>query len=59
MGSHTLTHPNVAHVISEEILSRELGESKRKIEEAIGSAVDHFSYPHPALIPSGMKKLWL
>jgi peptidoglycan/xylan/chitin deacetylase (PgdA/CDA1 family) len=51
VGSHTLTHPNVAHVISEEILRRELSESKRKIEQAIGSTVDHFSYPHPALIP--------
>jgi peptidoglycan/xylan/chitin deacetylase (PgdA/CDA1 family) len=51
VGSHTLTHPNVAHVISEEILRRELSESKRQIEEAVGSTVDHFSYPHPALIP--------
>jgi peptidoglycan/xylan/chitin deacetylase (PgdA/CDA1 family) len=51
VGSHTLTHPNLAHVMSEEILRRELSESKLKIEEAIGSPVDHFSYPHPALIP--------
>jgi peptidoglycan/xylan/chitin deacetylase (PgdA/CDA1 family) len=51
VGSHTLTHPNVAHVISQEILRRELSESKREIEEAIGSTVDHFSYPHPALVP--------
>jgi peptidoglycan/xylan/chitin deacetylase (PgdA/CDA1 family) len=51
VGSHTLTHPNVAHVASEEILRSELGESKRKIEEAVGSTVNHFSYPHPARIP--------
>ena len=48
VGSHTLTHPNVAQLESEEILRRELGESKRRIEEAIGSTVDHFSYPDPA-----------
>jgi peptidoglycan/xylan/chitin deacetylase (PgdA/CDA1 family) len=51
IGSHTLTHPNLAHVESKEILRTELSESKRKIEEAIGSTVEHFSYPHPALSP--------
>jgi len=51
VGSHTLTHPNIAHVTSDEILRSELSESKRKIEESLGSTVDHFSYPHPALFP--------
>lgn len=51
VGSHTLTHPNLAHVTSEEVLRSELTGSKHKIEKAIGSPVDHFSYPHPALNP--------
>lgn len=51
IGSHTLTHPNLAHVKTEEILREELVASKRKIEEATCSPVEHFSYPHPALSP--------
>lgn len=51
VGSHTLTHPNLAHVKNEESLRREIVESRREIEDAIGSPVSHFSYPHPALNP--------
>jgi len=51
VGSHTLTHPNLAHVSSEGILERELSDSKRQIEEAVGAPVVHFSYPHPGLMP--------
>jgi peptidoglycan/xylan/chitin deacetylase (PgdA/CDA1 family) len=56
VGSHTLTHPNLAHVREETNLQRELAESKHKIEEAIGSPVEHFSYPHPALNPQWNEK---
>lgn len=41
---------NLAHVIADEARS-EIAESKRKIETKLGDAVDHFSYPHPALNP--------
>lgn len=51
VGSHTLTHPNLAHVSDDESLRRELFESKERIEHQLGSPVAHFSYPHPALDP--------
>jgi peptidoglycan/xylan/chitin deacetylase (PgdA/CDA1 family) len=50
VGSHTMTHPNVAH-ISVEDARNELNESKLKLEEELGERVKHFSYPHPALNP--------
>lgn len=50
IGSHTVSHPNVAH-LSEDEMNRELKESKKMIEEEIGRTVDHFSYPNPALTP--------
>lgn len=50
VGSHTVTHPNVAHV-PEEAARSELVESKRRIEEQLQEPVVHFSYPHPALNP--------
>jgi peptidoglycan/xylan/chitin deacetylase (PgdA/CDA1 family) len=56
VGSHTLTHPNLAHVQSEDVMRSELTESKKQIEEAIGSSVEHFSYPHPALSPQWNEK---
>lgn len=56
IGSHTLTHPNLAHVKSEEVLRTELTVSKQKIEEATHSSVEHFSYPHPALSPQWTEK---
>jgi peptidoglycan/xylan/chitin deacetylase (PgdA/CDA1 family) len=51
VGSHTLTHPNLAHVSEERIARSELIESKMRIEKEIGAPVKHFSYPHPALNP--------
>ena len=51
VGSHTLSHPNLAHVEDSDMLHRELVESKRTIEDELGIRVDHFSYPHPALHP--------
>ena len=50
IGSHTLTHPNLAH-ISEVELIRELKESKRVLESRLGVSVVHFSYPAPILAP--------
>lgn len=51
VGSHTLTHPNVAHVKERNALRVEMVESKRRMEEHLQEPVSHFSYPHPALIP--------
>jgi peptidoglycan/xylan/chitin deacetylase (PgdA/CDA1 family) len=50
VGSHTVTHPNVAHV-PEEAARVEFVESKRQIEMQLQEPVAHFSYPHPALNP--------
>lgn len=50
VGSHTMTHPNVAQVSDQQARS-ELSESKRRMEEALGTPVVHFSYPCPALSP--------
>ncbi len=50
MGSHTMTHPNMAY-LGEQDLRREFAESKRKLEEVLNSPVIHFSYPCPALSP--------
>lgn len=51
LGSHTMTHPNLAYVTENEART-ELVESKRMIEKEIGVCVPHFSYPHPALNPN-------
>ena len=50
IGSHTLTHPNLAHIGNED-LHRELVESKRVLEDKIGTSIIHFSYPSPILQP--------
>lgn len=50
VGSHTMTHPNVAQVSAADARS-ELADSKRKLEEELGQPVKHFAYPHPALNP--------
>jgi peptidoglycan/xylan/chitin deacetylase (PgdA/CDA1 family) len=50
VGSHTMTHPNLAQVAPVEARS-ELTDSKRKLEKELGELVKHFSYPHPALNP--------
>ena len=51
VGSHTVTHPNLAHVGVEDA-RRELVESKRRMEAQIQAKVVHFSYPCPALSPN-------
>ena len=50
VGSHTMTHPNVAF-ISESEARVELSESKQRLEQVLGSPIVHFSYPCPALTP--------
>lgn len=55
VGSHTVTHPNMAYIDAEK-LEHELAESKRKIEEMLGEPVVHFSYPSPILEPHYTEK---
>jgi len=50
IGSHAVTHPNLAYVSRDDAL-RELTESKRVLEEQLGESVVHFSYPSPTLQP--------
>jgi peptidoglycan/xylan/chitin deacetylase (PgdA/CDA1 family) len=50
MGSHTLTHPNLAYVASDE-LQLELERSKQKLDAELGTATLHFSYPSPIMEP--------
>jgi peptidoglycan/xylan/chitin deacetylase (PgdA/CDA1 family) len=50
VGSHTMTHPNLAHVNLQDA-TRELTESKRRLEQQLKAAAVHFSYPCPALSP--------
>lgn len=44
IGSHTVTHPNLAKLDSEAAL-KEIRHSKKIIEERIGRAVKYFAYP--------------
>jgi len=50
VGSHTMTHPNMAYV-NPEVARRELTESKQRLEQKLGGPVSHFAYPCPALSP--------
>ncbi|HEX6802721.1 MAG TPA: polysaccharide deacetylase family protein [Terriglobales bacterium] len=50
IGSHTLTHPNMAQV-SPADAEVEFKESKRRLEDELAKPVPHFSYPCPALQP--------
>jgi len=51
VGSHSLTHPNMAHIADDD-LNYELRESKRKMEDELAVPVVHFSYPAAILIVS-------
>jgi peptidoglycan/xylan/chitin deacetylase (PgdA/CDA1 family) len=51
VGSHTMTHPNMAQLAPEDA-HRELTESKRRIETQLNTTIEHFAYPCPALYPS-------
>jgi peptidoglycan/xylan/chitin deacetylase (PgdA/CDA1 family) len=50
IGSHTMTHPNVAQLELPE-MRYELGESKRVLESMLGVEVKHFAYPCPSGLP--------
>jgi peptidoglycan/xylan/chitin deacetylase (PgdA/CDA1 family) len=50
VGSHTMTHPNMAYVNSG-VARHEMMESKRRLEEELATPVLHFAYPCPALSP--------
>jgi peptidoglycan/xylan/chitin deacetylase (PgdA/CDA1 family) len=51
VGSHTMTHPNLAFVNLDDA-RWELLESKQRLESHLGQKVVHFSYPCPALCPN-------
>lgn len=46
VGSHTMSHPRLARVDSAGQLARELGDSKRVLEDILGRQVGHFCYPY-------------
>lgn len=50
VGSHTLTHPNMAYLNEEDALTEITG-SKLRLESKLGQPIKHFSYPCPALSP--------
>lgn len=50
VGSHTMTHPNMAYLKETEAVL-ELSESKRRLELHLETPIKHFSYPCPALSP--------
>ncbi len=50
VGSHSMTHPNLAHISADDARTELLG-AKSKIEEELAIPVVHFSYPCPALQP--------
>jgi len=50
VGSHTMTHPNMAYIGGDEART-ELAQSKCRLEEALKTPILHFSYPCPALWP--------
>lgn len=54
IGSHTLTHPNLAHTSPHDLL-HELRTSKRILERELNAPVVHFSYPSPILQPHWTK----
>ena len=50
VGSHTMTHPNMAYITEDEAML-ELSRSKERLEGQLNTAVRHFSYPCPAMTP--------
>ena len=51
IGSHTLTHSNMAYVDDPDILMHEMVSSKEQLELHLGAPAIHFSYPSPMLEP--------
>lgn len=50
IGSHTLSHPNVAQILLADVRI-ELQQSRARLEKQLSRTVTHFSYPCPALSP--------
>ncbi|HEX3320648.1 MAG TPA: polysaccharide deacetylase family protein [Terriglobales bacterium] len=50
VGSHTMTHPNMAYIAPTEA-DRELRQSKARLDEELSASTIHFSYPCPAMSP--------
>ena len=48
-GAHTRSHPILSRLGGEDELHAEIAGSKRRIEEQLGSEVDHFCYPNGSL----------
>jgi peptidoglycan/xylan/chitin deacetylase (PgdA/CDA1 family) len=55
-GSHTMTHPAVSQLTQSQ-MDRELGESKRALEQRISSPTAHFAYPFGQPADCGMAAL--
>ncbi|HUK48416.1 MAG TPA: polysaccharide deacetylase family protein [Terriglobales bacterium] len=55
VGSHTMTHPNMAYVSDSE-LKVEFAESKRRLEEQLSIPIVHFAYPCPAMSPCWIER---
>ncbi len=45
MGSHTLTHPRLPECPPER-KAREIADSRKRLEDQLGHAVEHFAYPY-------------
>jgi peptidoglycan/xylan/chitin deacetylase (PgdA/CDA1 family) len=54
VGSHTMTHPNLAKVSAADA-QVEMVESKQRLEQQLKSTVQHFSYPCPTRPPNWTK----
>jgi len=55
VGSHTLTHANLVKLTAEDA-AREIGESRRRLEEMLGPPVTLFSFPFGAFDDSTVRQ---
>lgn len=46
VGSHTLSHPRLATLDSAASITRELADSRKVLQDVLGSPVEHFCYPY-------------
>jgi len=58
IGVHTLTHPNLSR-LEEPEAARELGESRRIIEEKLGRPARHLAYPYGGPGAAGQREFML
>ncbi len=56
LGAHTLTHPNFLD-LDDEVLRRELVESKQRLEQRFGVAVRSFAYPFGLYRPAQVARV--